>query len=96
MRAPVIIEQPTKLDGTAVKDVNVATCTDTMALLRAVAAGDIPLMHKITVRGKGEVEVPLFKAEPQVLQFYAAKLGQQFKWPGVVVESDVAFAARKL
>lgn len=96
MRSPTIIQQPTKLEGTAVKEVMVATCHDPMALLKAVASGEIPLMHKITVRGKGEMEVPLFTVNDSVLAFYAGKLGQQFRWPGVSVEPDVQFAARKL
>ena len=96
VRTPVIMPTEQKLDGIARPGKWSAECADPMLLLKAVAEGRIPNMHTIAVRGRGQVEVPLFEPNPQVLAHYAAKLGNQFNWPGVEVKKDVGFSARKL
>jgi hypothetical protein len=96
VRTPVIMPTETKLDGIARPVQWSAECADPMLLLKSVAEGFLPNMHTIAVRGRGQVEVPLFEPNPQVLAHYAAKLGNQFSWPGVEVKKDVGFSARKL
>jgi hypothetical protein len=95
MRSPVLIQEPTKLDGTAIKDVWRAEVTDPMALIKAVAEGRIPLMQSVKIKGKDQ-EVPLLVINETVLNFFAGKLGATLDWPGVEVKKDLAFAARKL
>lgn len=94
MRSPIIMSEPPKLDGTAIKPVWVPTVTDHMALIKAIADGRIPLMHTVTIKGKEE-ERPLLDISETVLKFYANKLGKQLNWPGVDVTADMSFAARR-
>ena len=90
LRAPTIMNQPTKLEGTSVTPKFRATVTDPMALIQAIVEGKIPLMQE--VRG---VERPLVIVDPVVVNFYATKLGKQLDWAGVTVEDDFSFSAKK-
>lgn len=94
LRAPVLMVAETKLDGTSIKPTWIPKVTDQMALIKAIADGRVPLMHTVEVRGKEEVR-PLVEFSEQVLKYYAAKLGKQLSWPGVEVESDISFAAKR-
>lgn len=80
-----------KADNSRVTAKKVGECYDLLALIKAVAKGDVPLTHYV----KGE-EKPLITVDQRVLNAVVDRMGDSLKWPGVRVKDDVVIGAIKL
>ena len=89
--APILPDAAPKVEGARVTPKYKATCTDTIALARAVVNGEFDLMW--TVRG---VERPLLVVDQVVLNAIVDRMGKGLKCPGILVEDDVRMGATRL
>jgi hypothetical protein len=89
-----LIPEVEKVKGVRESEVWSGVCEDPMALLKAVVAGRIPLMHTVKVAGK-EREEPLFTVNQRVLDMMADRLHMDLAWPGVTVKKDLQFGVSK-
>lgn len=85
-----MVAPPEKVKGIRESEVWEGTCSDPLALIKAVAAGQIPLMHTVTVAGK-EREEPLFTVSQRILDMMAGRLRQSFSWPGCSSKKGLSF-----
>lgn len=93
----VIMDRPLEVAGAAVSEPciwKIAEEGGMMALVKAVAAGTVPLYH--TIRGKGgEEQRCIFDISEPVMNQTVRKLGENLNWPGVEVSKDLRFAIGK-
>lgn len=85
-----MVAPPEKVRGIRESEVWEGTCSDPLALIKAVAAGQIPLMHTVAVAGK-EREEPLFTVSQRILDMMAGRLRQSFSWPGCSAKKGLSF-----
>lgn len=85
---------PPRVQGMQATPKWTGSCDNPMELLRAVAAGKVPFLHEIAVRGNGQQNEPLFIVNQKVLDAMAERLKQEFKWPGCRAVEDTRFGTR--
>lgn len=67
------------------------TCTDVIALMKCIVEGHLDLMWEV----RGEMR-PLVVIDQVVLNAIMDRMGAGFKCPGITVQEDVRFGAKKL
>jgi len=72
----------------------IGAVNDPMALIKAIAAGEVPLMHSVAVKGVVQ-EVCLIEFNQTVINQMAKKLQGEFKWPGCSAHQEIRFSGRK-
>ena len=78
---PAVSQEPPKIAGISTRTTYSAEVTDLMALVKAVAAGAVPLV--------------VLQADMKVLNAQAKALKEHLVYPGVKVVSSSSIAARK-
>jgi hypothetical protein len=89
--APILPEATPKVEGARVTPKFKATCVDTISVARAIVAGEFDLMWHVS-----GVERPLLVVDQVVLNAIVSRMGKGLKCPGILVEDDVRFGAKKL
>lgn len=96
-----IMHQEQKLDGAGMREPYKWTVETgeggeegLMKIIRAIAAGDVPLYHNITVKGKPERRA-LLELSQVVLNHKVRELGPELHIPGIAVEKDIKFSYSK-
>lgn len=89
-----MLPEPEKVKGIRESETWTGVCEDPMALIKAVAAGRIPLLHTVKVQGR-EREEPLFVVNQRVLDMMADRLHDDLAWPGVKAKKDLSFGVSK-
>lgn len=84
-----------KIAGRVEKWPWVGTVVDPKALIKAIAAGEVPLEHTIPVRGGGEQTVPLVEFNDAVIQYYAKRLEANARIPGCEFKETLQSAQRR-
>lgn len=93
----VIMERPLDVQGAAVSEPCIWKLEDEagmMALVKAVASGQVPLYHNIKVKGE-EQRRCLFDLSDPVVNQSVRKMGMGLGWPGIRIEKDMKFAIEK-
>lgn len=83
-----------KIDGRQERWPWVGECTDPMALIKAIAAGEFPLYHDVPQRGGGTQRVAILEVNQAVITTYAKKLEKDAKIPGVTFREELQSAYR--
>jgi len=83
----------TKIAGRVEKWPWKGTVTDLKQLVLAVGSGAFPLDHTITVRGVTKT-VPIFNVDPEVIEYYAKRLGANARIPGCRFEEILQTSQR--
>lgn len=84
-----------KAEGVGEKKPWSAVVEDAMLLIKAVAAGEVPLMHMVPQRGGPDKMVPILEINQAVLDHYAKRLQDTMKIPGVRAEQGFSLSVRK-
>lgn len=98
-QAPVIVAPPVNIGGAAQSEVvkwSIAPDTGLMDLVKAVAAGAVPLYHEVSLKGGHKEMRPLFLVNEVVLNQKARSMGKNLHYPGVVLEDDINLRTRKI
>lgn len=93
----VIMERPLEVQGAAVSEPCVWSLDGEdgmMALVKAVAAGEVPLYHVVRIKGVEERRCVFDLSDP-VLNQSVRKMGLGLGWAGIKVEKDIKFAIEK-
>ncbi len=94
---PVIMTQKADIGGAAQgTKVNWSLKPNTglMEIIKAVAAGTVPLYHEVTVKGEKEMR-PILELNEVVANQQVRAMGMNLNWPGIVTEEDVTLRTRK-
>ena len=97
-QTPVVIAAPVDIGGAAVGETvkwSIAPDTGLMDLVKAVAAGTVPLYREVTVKGVKEMR-PIFIVNEVVMNQATRAMGKNLNWPGVVLEDDISLRTRKI
>lgn len=89
-----MIAEPERVKGVRESETWTGVCDDPLALMKAVVAGRIQLLHTVKVAGK-EREEPLFTVNQRVLDMMADRLRKDWAWPGCSSKKDLNFGVSK-
>jgi len=95
--APILPEAVPKVEGARVREKYEGTCTDILALAKAIVEGRVPLMWKaFDSKGNEKWERPLISCDQTVLNVILDRQGASTNLPGVTVKEAVRIGAARL
>ena len=91
---PAIEDTTPKIAGRQERWPWVGECTDPMALIKAVAAGTVPLEYELPQRGGGTKKVLLLEPNSEVINWFAKRLEANAQLAGCTFKQDLVTAYR--